>query len=129
MRSAGPDHAELFAQLVADAAPEVVAASIQALGRLGHPAALERILEALTNPHGEVRAEAAEAAARLGLPAAIEPLIALLDDPAWTARYAAGRALRALGPQGEAALQAVAAHDASREQRTAALILAEGLAA
>lgn len=111
-----------------DPVPEVSAAAIRAVGRVGHPTAGPVVERAMAR-HGEqsfVRAEAAEAAGRIGLPEFVEPLAGLLDDEAWPVRYAAAKALRLIVPEGEETLRKVATSEASRRQRTASLVLSEG---
>jgi len=120
--------APLFQTLAKDSASEVAAAAIRALGRLGHPDAEFILLDAMGSRSWEVRADAAEAAGRIGTPALIEPLIRLLEDDTWTVRYAAAKAVRLILPGGEAALRHVASSQTSRSQRTASLVLAEGIA-
>jgi hypothetical protein len=115
--------------LVRDPSPEVAASALRALGRSAHPAAAETVLASLENPDWEVRREAAEAAGRIGIPAAVEPLTSLLGDSEWAVRYAAGNALKEIGASGMEALQRTAKEEASRGQRTASLILSEGLTA
>ncbi len=128
-RTGEPRWLGLFSRLAHDAAPEVATAAVGALGKLGHPGALPTLVAAMSGPNWEARAEAAEAAGRLEMPAAIAPLSDLLEDEIWAVRYAAGKALRRLGPEGEAALGALAAGPLPRSQRTASLVLGEGLAA
>ena len=120
---------ELFARLADDPAPEVAAAALRGLGHVGHPAGLPIIIAKLGAPDWQVRTDAADAAGRCGDPAAVEPLAALLDDEAWTVRYAAAKALRLLGGPGLAALEDLAASGTPRKQRTASLVLSEGVAA
>ena len=116
----------LFDRLAEDAAPEVAAAAIRALGRCGHPTAYPTLLAAMRSPDWEIRTEAAEAAGRMALERAVEPLSRLLADSEWSVRYAAGRSLKALGPPGLAQLRRMAQDDGSRCQRTASMVLAEG---
>ena len=115
--------------LARDPSPEVAASALRALGRSGHPAAAETVLSALESTDWEVRREAAEAAGRIGIVEAIEPLTSLLGDGEWAVRYAAGKSLREIGTAGLEALQQAAIGETSRSQRTASLILSEGLAA
>lgn len=115
--------------LARDPSPEVAAAALRSLGRSGHPAASSTVLAALSSADWEVRREAAEAAGRIGIPEAVKPLTSLLDDGEWAVRYAAGKSLRDIGAAGTEALQRAATQESSRSQRTASLILSEGLAA
>ena len=115
--------------LARDPSPEVAAAALRALGRYGHPVASETVVAALGSTDWEVRREAAEAVGRIGIPEAVKPLTSLLEDGEWAVRYAAGKSLRELGTPGMEALQRVAVEETSRSQRTASLILSEGLAA
>jgi HEAT repeat protein len=116
-------------ELARDPVPEVAAAALRALGRSGHPAASGTVLAALGSADWEVRMEAAEAAGRIGIAEAVEPLTSLLGDGEWAVRYAAGKSLKELGAAGTEALQRTAMEETSRSQRTASLILSEGLAA
>ena len=118
-----------FEDLARDPSPEVAAAALRALGRVGHPAASGTVLAALGSTDWEVRSEAADATGRIGIAEAIGPLVFLLDDGEWAVRYAAGKSLRKLGAAGMEALQRAAREGTSRSQRTASLILSEGLAA
>ncbi|MCV3238645.1 HEAT repeat domain-containing protein [Mesorhizobium sp. ZC-5] len=115
--------------LARDPSPEVAAAALRALGRSGHPGASGTVLAALGSADWEVRREAAEASGRIGIVEAVEPLTSLLGDGEWAVRYAAGKSLREIGPAGMEALQRAATEESSRSQRTASLILSEGLAA
>lgn len=115
--------------LARDPSPEVAAAALRALGRAGHPVAAGTVLAALGSTDWEVRREAAEAAGRIGIAEAIQPLTSLLGDGEWAVRYAAGKSLREIGTAGMEALQRAAMEESSRSQRTASLILSEGLAA
>jgi HEAT repeat protein len=116
-------------RLARDPSPEVAAAALRAIGRFGHPTASETVLAALGSTDWEVRKEAAEAAGRIGIAEAVEPLTSLLGDGEWAVRYAAGKSLKEIGTAGMEALQRTAMEETSRSQRTASLILSEGLAA
>lgn len=113
--------------LARDRSPEVAAAALRALGRSGHPAAAGTVLASLGSGDWEVRREAAEAAGRIGIAEAIEPLTSLLGDGEWAVRYAAGKSLKEVGAAGVEALRRTALEETSRSQRTASLILSEGL--
>lgn len=115
--------------LAGDRSPEVAAAALRALGRSGHPAATGTVLASLRSGDWEVRREAAEAAGRIGIAEAVEPLTSLLGDGEWAVRYAAGKSLKEIGAAGVEALRRTAMEETSRGQRTASLILSEGLAA
>jgi HEAT repeat protein len=115
--------------LARDPSPEVAASALRAVGRSGHPAASGTVLAALGSADWEVRREAAEAAGRIGIAEAVEPLTSLLGDGEWAVRYAAGKSLKEIGAAGMEALQRTAMEETSRSQRTASLILSEGLAA
>ena len=115
--------------LARDPSPEVAASALRALGRSGHPAAAGTVLASLGSADWEVRREAAEAAGRIGIHAAVQPLTSLLGDGEWAVRYAAGKSLKEIGTVGMEALERTAGQEASRSQRTASLILSEGLAA
>jgi HEAT repeat protein len=115
--------------LARDPSPEVAASALRALGRSGHPLASGPVLAALGSTDWEVRREAAEAAGRIGIAEAVKPLTSLLGDGEWAVRYAAGKSLKEIGTAGMEALQRTAMGETSRSQRTASLILSEGLAA
>ncbi|MEO4002020.1 HEAT repeat domain-containing protein [Mesorhizobium sp. CAU 1732] len=115
--------------LARDRSPEVAAAALRALGRSGHPAAAGTVLASLGSGDWEVRREAAEAAGRIGIAEAVESLTSLLGDGEWAVRYAAGKSLKEIGATGMEALRRTAVEETSRSQRTASLILSEGLAA
>ena len=72
--------AVFFAGLTGDAAPEVVAAALRALGLTGHAEAPAILKRAMANDDWDVRAAAAESAGRLGLPELAAPLSTLMDD-------------------------------------------------
>ena len=74
-----------------------------------------------------MRREAADAAGRIGIAEAVEPLRSLLGDGEWAVRYAAGKSLKEIGAAGMEALARTAMEETSRGQRTASLILSEGL--
>jgi len=118
-----------FEACAGDPALEVAAAAIRAIGRNAHPGSAPTVLAAMGSGNWEVRSEAAEAAGRIGIEQAVEPLCGLLEDPEWAVRYAAGKSLRDMGERGAAALKAIAEAGTARSQRTASLVLEEGLAA
>lgn len=130
-QNAGFELIDFLLALADDAAAEVAAAALRALGRIGHPAAGPVVARAMArrDEQSHLRAEAAEAAGRIGGREFVAPLVELLGDEAWLVRYAAAKALRLIVPDGEAALRAMAASEASRRQRTASLVLSEGQAA
>jgi HEAT repeat protein len=115
--------------LARDPSPEVAASALRALGRSGHPLASGPVLAALGSTDWEVRREAAEAVGRIGIAEAVKPLTSLLGDGEWAVRYAAGKSLKQIGAAGMEALQRTAMEETSRSQRTASLILSEGLVA
>jgi HEAT repeat protein len=114
--------------LARDPSPEVAAAAVRALGRSGHPTAAVTVLASLGSEDWEVRREAANAAGRIGIAEAVEPLMSLLEDGEWAVRHAAGKSLKEIGGAGMEALKRTATTGSSRGQRTASLILSEGLA-
>lgn len=121
--------AGFFRSAAIDRSGDVAAAAIRALARIGDPDAGVILVGAMQSGDWEVRADAAEGAGRLGSPQMIEPLVQLLDDESWTVRYAAAKSVRLIAPAGEAALRAIASGESSRRQRTASLVLSEGVAA
>lgn len=107
----------------------VRAASVRALGMLGHPTAVSAIAAALDDIEWEVRSEACEAAGRIGDLTLAAGLVARLADEVWWVRFRAAEALVALGPRGVDILRAASGSEEGVVQRTAAMALAErGLA-
>ncbi|MDF1600820.1 HEAT repeat domain-containing protein [Mesorhizobium sp. YIM 152430] len=119
----------IFVEAAEDSVPEVAAASLRALGRIGQRTSLPLLLSKLYHPDWEVRMEAVEAVGRLGDPDAAKAVTDLLDDEQWTVRYKAAQSLLRLGPVGEATLRTVALEGTARKQRTASLVLSEGMPA
>lgn len=119
--SGAVDHAPLVAWMAeasgeqTDLQPRI----FRALGRLGHPAGHDAILEGMFSPLWPVRSSAAEAAGRSQMRRAVDRLIDLLDDPEWWVRFRASEALSKLGADGRLALER-AAMDAGPLGRTAA---------
>jgi HEAT repeat protein len=121
------EFAGLFQLLAKDASGDVSGAAIRALGRIGHPEADAIVMEAMGNKDWQVRVDAAEAAGRIGSAGLVESMVPLLDDEVWTVRYAAAKAMRLITPVGEEMLQHIASSQSSRSQRTASMVLAEGI--
>lgn len=119
----------VFFETAEDPAPEVAAAALRALGRVAHRPSLELVISKLAHPDWEVRMEAADAAGRLGDLSAVSLLGALLDDEQWMVRYRAAQSLRQLGKTGLDMLASIAEETPSRRQRTASMVLSEGLPA
>lgn len=86
-----------LAQYLSDGDGRVRQAAVQALGRLGERAPVERLLQALTDSSRDVRQAAAEALGDLGERAPVEPLVQALADSNAGVRRAAARALGRLG--------------------------------
>ncbi|RUM96695.1 HEAT repeat domain-containing protein [Pseudaminobacter arsenicus] len=128
-RTSGLQLSRFFLLAVQDPSPDVAAAAIRALGRIGHPNMPSILADAMCSGAWAVRSEAADAAGRLGLVQLIPTLTTLLDDETWPVRYAAAKAMRAILPQGELMLHKIASSQTSRSQRTASLALSEGPAA
>jgi len=106
----GPDVRAAVAPLVGDPDPRVRLAAALAIGRLGHPAGADVLLDALTSD--ETFLDAADVLGRLGDKRAIEPLRARLrrwlGHPVFKVAAAAG--LHRLGvPEGRAFLLSVLA--------------------
>lgn len=103
----------------------VRAASVRALGELGHPAAEAAIGQALTDAEWEVRSEACEAAGRIGAATLTPALVERLADEIWWVRFRAAEALAALGAAGTEALKLAARAPSDVMRRSAAMALAE----
>lgn len=129
------DNASAYAPLLAsiahdtDGDPELRPRLYRALGRSGHPAGRQAIVDGLESEAWEVRAAAAQAAGRARLRQAAERLRELLSDDNWWVRYRAGEALLRLGPQGLDALHRASAGDDVCAREAASAIMAERLAA
>jgi twitching motility protein PilT len=77
--------------------PDCAIACIEALGRIGHPSALNALVAHLSRPEVEIRAEAIEAIEAIGDPSAVAVLEACADqDPASAIRARAELAARTL---------------------------------
>ncbi len=118
---------EAFEEMAQVAEPEVAAAAVRAIGLIGHPRSAEAVVNALKSEAWEVRLEAAEAARKIGVQQARDGLIDLLGDDEWTVRYMAAKSLLMMGGDNLLALETAAMGEASRRQRTASLVLAEGI--
>lgn len=105
--------------------PIVRAASVRALGMLGHPAAETAIVSAIVDPEWEVRSEACEAAGRIGGVRLMPHLVARLADEVWWVRFRAAEALAALGVAGIESLREASRSGDNVVQRMAAMTLAE----
>lgn len=103
----------------------VRAASVRALGELGHPAAEEVITRAVGDGEWEVRSEACEAAGRIGSARLAPALVERLADETWWVRFRAAEALAALGPVGIEALKLASGAPSDVMRRSAAMALAE----
>lgn len=102
---------------------------LAALARFRHPAGAPAVLQCLDSPAAEVRAAAAHAAGRIGVAAALDRLEQLLADADWWVRFQAAQALAQLGADGERRLRHTARHGEEPARETAALTLAERVAA
>ncbi|MFB2924129.1 HEAT repeat domain-containing protein [Aerosakkonema funiforme] len=69
----------------------------RALGKIGHPQAVEALISALHDEYSYVRMDAAEALGKIGHPQAVEVLISALHDEYWYVRWAAAIALGKIG--------------------------------
>ncbi|HEY2433336.1 MAG TPA: HEAT repeat domain-containing protein [Vicinamibacterales bacterium] len=98
---------------------------ISALGDSGSPAAIQPLVELLTDPHEELRAGAAEALGRLGASDSIPKLKGLLQDPVPPVRLAAAAALYRLQDySGAGLLQPLMASDIASVRLSAAQAMA-----
>jgi HEAT repeat protein len=89
--------AEAFVGTLSADRPELRMAAANALRRLGDPAALPALIEALDDPHPGVRARAARACGAVGDDRAAPALAARLDDGAGSVRRDAADALATIG--------------------------------
>ncbi|RIV85669.1 HEAT repeat domain-containing protein [Aurantiacibacter zhengii] len=126
----GGEYAPLLAYMARDSGnePELQPRIFRALGRTGHPAGADAIMEGMASDNWTVRAAAAEAVGKTRLVAAADRLSTLLNDPHYWVRYRASEALLRIGTRGVSVLR-----EASRSEdpvvRSAALkMLAEGRA-
>ncbi len=92
----GPRVTALLVDLLRSEDPGIGRAAAVALGRIGDPAAVPALVEALSGEEG-LAIEAAGALARIGDRRACEPLLALLGHPNAAVRRAAIGALNSLG--------------------------------
>ena len=107
-----PSAAPALEDLVRDAREDrgVRRTAAAALGRIGSPTSTEPLVSALTNSTDpRLRRTAAEALGRIGDPTATIPLLAGLADDDVAVRAACADALAALGAEGRASLEQVAA--------------------
>jgi HEAT repeat protein len=72
--------------------------AVRALGLVRDPASVDRLLEALDEPHEEVRAAAVDALGRIGDPRCAPALLAQLHDESRHQRARLIEAIRCLGP-------------------------------
>lgn len=114
----------LVTQLADEESVEVKIRSARALGRIGAPAAVGPLQEALTARSPELRAVAARALGQLGSPASVPGLVACLDDPSHRVCSNAAESLTALGAAGRQALRSVSEHGTPRAQAYAIEALA-----
>ena len=127
----GGEYAALLAYMARDCSdePELQPRIYRALGRTGHPAGAEAIMEGLTSDNWTVRGAAAEAAGKAGLVQATDRVAGLLDDPNYWVRLRASEALLRLGPRGINALRQASESEDHLAAGVAAKMLAEGRAA
>ena len=133
LSQSGGEYAPLLAYMATESAgePDLQPRIFRALGRIGHPAAMQAIMQGLGSAEWPVRASAAEAAGRSGVSDSAPRLAELLGDENWWVRFRAGEALLRLGPRGINALREASADEAPDDTRrnAATAILAEGRAA
>ncbi|HXX92868.1 MAG TPA: HEAT repeat domain-containing protein, partial [Planctomycetota bacterium] len=72
--------------------------AVAALGKTGHPQALEKLVSRLADPELFVRYRAAEGLGFLGDPGAVEPLLRLTRQGSWYEGLYALEALRMIDP-------------------------------
>jgi len=101
LMSAGADLTPLYAERLGAKEPELVMASIQALGRIGSVQAVEALAEVLGRPSAQQRQAALHALAGAFHPAARAAVVRCLEDPLGANRVLA---LRILGAAGDPAV-------------------------
>jgi HEAT repeat protein len=108
------DVAEATARALADPAPEVVAAALEAVGNQRQSTRGDDAAGLLGSEHPVVRAAAAKALEHIGRSPHVKDLsVCLREDPVASVRVAAAQALGSIGgPQAAAALSDAAARDA-----------------
>ncbi|WP_157058303.1 HEAT repeat domain-containing protein [Altererythrobacter epoxidivorans] len=126
----GGEYAPLLAYMARESAgePELQPRVYRALGRTGHPAGAEAIIDGLSSVEWTVRASAAEAAGNAGLSQAVRHLGELLRDPVYFVRYRASMALLKLGPRGIAILREASSSEDPVVRTVATKMLVEGRA-
>ena len=124
----GGQYAPLLAYMAreSDQEPELQPRVFRALGRTGHPAGTEAIVNGLHSSNWTVRAAAAEAAGRAGITQAADTIGQLLGDEDYWVRYRASEALLRLGPRGIAALREATESENERVRTSAIKMLTEG---
>ena len=131
LADAGGEYTPLLAYMARESAgePDLQPRIYRALGRNGHPQAVDAIVHGFASPDAGTRASAAQAAGKAGAGEAAPHLRELLADADWWVRYRAGEALLRLGPRGLAELRAASAGDDADQRGAAVALLAEGRAA
>ncbi len=127
----GGDYAAMLASIAREyiVHPDLQPRLFRILGRTGHPAVAEAIIEGMASDNWTVRSSAAEAAGKAGVTQAADILGKLLDDTNYWVRYRASEALLRLGPRGVAVLREASGSDDALVASTAAKMLRESRAA
>jgi HEAT repeat protein/heme exporter protein D len=100
----------------------------QALGKIGYPEDIPKLLVAAEDEAWPVRAQAANALGMIGDVSSIPALKELTVDPEWWVRLNASRALANMGPAGERALaEILASEDGFARDRAAATLEERGI--
>ncbi|MFH1468828.1 MAG: HEAT repeat domain-containing protein [Pseudomonadota bacterium] len=117
LMSAGADLTPLYAERLGAKDPELVSASIQALGRIGSVPAVQALIGVLGHPSSQRRRAALEALAEAYHPVAKAAILRCLDDPLAANRMLALRILRAVNDPVAARAVVAAMRQPSFEKR------------
>ncbi|NNG03612.1 MAG: HEAT repeat domain-containing protein [Inquilinus sp.] len=96
---------------MSDPDKQMRAEALAALGRLGHPDAVDAVIGGLVDSEWPVRVQAAKCAAAVGIGEAVPLVERLVEDPVWWVRHQAAESLSSFGEVGHAALERLALHN------------------
>jgi HEAT repeat protein len=107
---------------------DLKAQAVLALGKIGDPADVHKLLAAAEDEAWPVRAQAANALGMVGDVSTIPVLRKMMTDPQWWVRLNASQALANMGPVGEGALvEALEGPDRRTRHRAAATLETRGV--